>query len=124
MRAPDEAGRATDLAAWQTIGLAFRTAVESGRLDLPLPGSGRTRERWAAFADLAARRGPCGRGGDPGRTGGAADYLRGGDDVHAAPADRPGLARLAGHAEPDFLAEVYIRGDGEPVSVAQAEGLV
>ena len=53
-----------------------------------------------------------------------AEYPRGGDEVHAALADRAGLARLAGHAEPDFLAEVYIRGDGEPVSVAQAEGLV
>jgi alkylation response protein AidB-like acyl-CoA dehydrogenase len=33
---------------------AFAAAVESGRLDLPLPGSGATRERWAAFADLAS----------------------------------------------------------------------
>ena len=32
---------------------AFAAAVESGRLDLPLPGAGATRERWAAFADLA-----------------------------------------------------------------------
>jgi alkylation response protein AidB-like acyl-CoA dehydrogenase len=32
---------------------AFAAAVESGRLDLPSPGSGRTRERWAALADLA-----------------------------------------------------------------------
>ena len=32
---------------------AFAYAVRSGRLDLPLPGSGRTRERWAALADLA-----------------------------------------------------------------------
>ena len=32
---------------------AFAAAVESGRLDLPLPGSGATRERWAALADLA-----------------------------------------------------------------------
>jgi len=32
---------------------AFAAAVESGRLDLPLPGGGRTRERWAALADLA-----------------------------------------------------------------------
>jgi hypothetical protein len=32
---------------------AFTDAVESGRLDLPLPGGGRTRERWAALADLA-----------------------------------------------------------------------
>ena len=32
---------------------AFTDAVESGRLNLPLPGGGRTRERWAALADLA-----------------------------------------------------------------------
>ncbi|HET9972889.1 MAG TPA: acyl-CoA dehydrogenase [Streptosporangiaceae bacterium] len=31
----------------------FAAAVESGRLDLPLPGSGRTWERWTALADLA-----------------------------------------------------------------------
>lgn len=53
MRAPDQAGRTTDPATWQAIGQAFRAAVESGRLDLPLPGSGRTRERWATFAGLA-----------------------------------------------------------------------
>src|SRR5438067_12284843 len=33
---------------------AFAEAVESGRLNLPLPGGGRTRERWAVLADLAA----------------------------------------------------------------------
>jgi hypothetical protein len=33
---------------------AFADAVESGRLNLPRPGGGRTRERWAALADLAA----------------------------------------------------------------------
>ena len=31
----------------------FAAAVESGRLDLPRPGGGRTYERWAALADLA-----------------------------------------------------------------------
>ena len=31
----------------------FAAAVESGRLDLPLPGGGRTYERWAVLADLA-----------------------------------------------------------------------
>lgn len=31
----------------------FAAAVESGRLDLPLPGSGRTWERWMVLADLA-----------------------------------------------------------------------
>jgi alkylation response protein AidB-like acyl-CoA dehydrogenase len=32
---------------------AFADAVESGRLNLPLPGAGRTRERWAVLAGLA-----------------------------------------------------------------------
>jgi alkylation response protein AidB-like acyl-CoA dehydrogenase len=40
---------AADLA----VAKAFAAAVESGRLDLPLPGGGRTRERWAVLADLA-----------------------------------------------------------------------
>ncbi len=40
--------------AWRSAAAAFTAAVESGRLDLPLPGSGRTRERWARLADLAA----------------------------------------------------------------------
>jgi alkylation response protein AidB-like acyl-CoA dehydrogenase len=40
-------------AAWQRTALAFTSAVESGRLDVPLPGSGSTWERFAAFADLA-----------------------------------------------------------------------
>ena len=37
---------------------------------------------------------------------------------------QPGLARLAGYADPDFLAEAYVRSEGDPASVAQAEGLV
>jgi SAM-dependent methyltransferase len=53
-----------------------------------------------------------------------AEYPRSGDDVHRALAARPGLARLVSHREPDFLAEVYIRADTGPVSVAQATGLV
>ncbi|HEY2490866.1 MAG TPA: acyl-CoA dehydrogenase, partial [Streptosporangiaceae bacterium] len=32
---------------------AFAHAVRSGRLDLPLPGSGQTGERWAVLAGLA-----------------------------------------------------------------------
>jgi alkylation response protein AidB-like acyl-CoA dehydrogenase len=40
-------------AAWQRTARAFTATVESGRLDVPLPGSGATRDRWAAFADLA-----------------------------------------------------------------------
>ncbi len=35
------------------VAAAFAAAVESGRLDLPLPGGGRTRERWAVLAGLA-----------------------------------------------------------------------
>ena len=41
-----------DWAAARTAA-AFAAAVESGRLDLPLPGGGRTGERWAVLADLA-----------------------------------------------------------------------
>jgi alkylation response protein AidB-like acyl-CoA dehydrogenase len=41
------------LTDWQRTARAFAAAVESGRLDLPLPGSGATWERWAALADLA-----------------------------------------------------------------------
>src|ERR1700689_2720517 len=40
--------------AWRVTAADFTAAVESGRLDLPLPGGGRTRERWARLADLAA----------------------------------------------------------------------
>jgi len=50
----DGSGGQRGTPAWQVTGQAFRTAVDSGRLDLPLPGSGQTRERWAAFANLAA----------------------------------------------------------------------
>jgi SAM-dependent methyltransferase len=52
-----------------------------------------------------------------------AEYPRSGDDVHAALAARPELARLAQHTEPDFIAEAYLAGQGQPVSVAAAEGL-
>jgi SAM-dependent methyltransferase len=52
------------------------------------------------------------------------EYPRGGDEVHRALARQTGLARLVDHREPDFLAEVYIRTDTAPVSVAQAGGLV
>jgi alkylation response protein AidB-like acyl-CoA dehydrogenase len=40
-------------ALWRRTALAFVSAVESGRLDVPLPGSGRTGDRWAVFAGLA-----------------------------------------------------------------------
>jgi alkylation response protein AidB-like acyl-CoA dehydrogenase len=39
--------------AWRLTAAAFASAVETGRLDLPGPGSGRTRARWAGLADLA-----------------------------------------------------------------------
>jgi SAM-dependent methyltransferase len=52
-----------------------------------------------------------------------AEYPRSGDEVHAALGRRSGLAMLASHTELDFLAQVFIRADGEPASVAQAEGL-
>jgi cyclopropane fatty-acyl-phospholipid synthase-like methyltransferase len=51
------------------------------------------------------------------------EYPRSGDDVHCVLAAQPGLACLVRHTEPDFLAEVYIRTDGTPASVAQATGL-
>jgi cyclopropane fatty-acyl-phospholipid synthase-like methyltransferase len=51
------------------------------------------------------------------------EYPRTGAGVHRALAAQPGLARLAGHRERDFLAEVYVRTDGEATSVAQAAGL-
>jgi SAM-dependent methyltransferase len=52
------------------------------------------------------------------------EYPGSGDRVHQAVRHQPGLARLACYADPDFLAEAYLRSDGDPVSVAQAEGLV
>jgi alkylation response protein AidB-like acyl-CoA dehydrogenase len=39
--------------AWEQTARAFSAAVESGQLDLPRPGHGRTRVRWAALAGLA-----------------------------------------------------------------------
>jgi SAM-dependent methyltransferase len=53
-----------------------------------------------------------------------AEYPRGGDDVHAVLAGRAGLGRLVRHREPDFLADVYLRGDAPPRSVAAATGLL
>ena len=38
---------------WEETARAFTAAVQSGRLDLPLPGHGRTRVRWAALAGMA-----------------------------------------------------------------------
>ena len=42
------------------------------------------------------------------------DYPRSGDDVHAAVSRQRGLARLAAYADPDFLAEAYLRADESP----------
>ncbi len=53
-----------------------------------------------------------------------AEYPRTGDDVHRALRGHPGLTRLIGHQEPDFLAEVYTPAGDRAVSVAAAEGLV
>lgn len=39
--------------AWQRTASAFTAAVDAGRLDVPLPGSGATRQRLAVFAGLA-----------------------------------------------------------------------
>jgi hypothetical protein len=39
--------------AWRRTARAVAAAVESGRLDLPQPGAGAPRDRWAAFAGLA-----------------------------------------------------------------------
>ena len=53
-----------------------------------------------------------------------AEHPRSGDNVHAELAARPELAKLAEHTEPDFRAEAYLAGQGKPVSVAAAEGLL
>jgi SAM-dependent methyltransferase len=52
-----------------------------------------------------------------------AEYPRSGDSVHQALASWPGLAILARHQEPDFIAEAYQRGQNA-VSVAQTTGLI
>ena len=52
MKTPREHGGG-DAPPWQEAARAFAVAVEAGRLDLPLPGSGATMERFAALADLA-----------------------------------------------------------------------
>ena len=51
--AVDDADARSGRWAGAQIAAAFADAVESGRLNLPLPGCGRTRERWDALADLA-----------------------------------------------------------------------
>jgi len=49
------------------------------------------------------------------------EYPRSGDDVHDVLAGQDWLSRLAGHQEPDFIAEAYLKGP--LISVAQATGL-
>ena len=63
--------------AWRATAAAFTAAGQAGQLDLPLPGGGRTRERWARLGRPGRRGpvpGPAGRGArrrgrDPGRAG-------------------------------------------------------
>ncbi|ASR37215.1 acyl-CoA dehydrogenase [Prauserella marina] len=45
----------TDLLETSAIASDFRRLAAEGRLDLPLPGGGRTRDRWRALAALGAR---------------------------------------------------------------------
>jgi trans-aconitate methyltransferase len=52
------------------------------------------------------------------------EHSRSGDDIHTALARAPGLVRFARHAECDFLADVYLRGEGAVTSVAAATGLL
>jgi hypothetical protein len=52
-----------------------------------------------------------------------AEHPRSGDNVRTALAAQPELTKLAGHTEPDSIAEAYLAGQGQPVSVAAAEGL-
>jgi SAM-dependent methyltransferase len=49
------------------------------------------------------------------------EYPRSGDNVHDVLAGQDWLSRLAGHQEPDLIAEVYLKGP--LISVAQATGL-
>jgi alkylation response protein AidB-like acyl-CoA dehydrogenase len=46
-------GEQTEAPEWERAAQAFIATEAAGRLELPLPGSGRTRDRFAAFADLA-----------------------------------------------------------------------
>ncbi|RAJ39990.1 nodulation protein S (NodS) [Kitasatospora sp. SolWspMP-SS2h] len=56
------------------------------------------------------------------------DHARSAEAVHGQARAHPGLVRIAAHAEPDFLLDVFVRPDrpGTPaadLSVAAAEGL-
>ncbi|MGH3152804.1 MAG: acyl-CoA dehydrogenase [Streptosporangiaceae bacterium] len=50
---PHAAAGETARGPGSAVAAAFADAVESGRLNLPLPGGGRTRDRWSVLADLA-----------------------------------------------------------------------
>lgn len=50
---PTDPGTAMSSPAAAAVAAAFADAVQSGRLNLPLPGGGMTRRRWAVLADLA-----------------------------------------------------------------------
>jgi SAM-dependent methyltransferase len=52
-----------------------------------------------------------------------AEHARTGDEVHAALAAAPELARLARHVEDDFVLEVFTRVPPTAQSVAEREGL-
>jgi hypothetical protein len=95
----------------EDVDTALKLAEHYGKL-LPQPGRGQTAQRWAVLAAA---------GEHNLHAGTAAEYPRTGDNVHETLASQPGLNRIAGHTEPDFLAEVYLHGP--PVSVAQATGL-
>ncbi len=49
------------------------------------------------------------------------EYPRSGDNVHDVLAGQDWLSRLAGHQEPDFIAEAYLKGP--LIWVAEATGL-
>ncbi|GLU48580.1 hypothetical protein Nans01_29310 [Nocardiopsis ansamitocini] len=52
------------------------------------------------------------------------EHVRTGDDVHAALGSLPGLVRVVGHVETDFVLDVFeAPGPGGARSVAQREGL-
>ncbi len=51
------------------------------------------------------------------------EYPQSGDQVHAAIAAQPGLARVCRHEEEDFLLEVFARTPPAARSVARLEGL-
>jgi hypothetical protein len=82
-----------------------------------MPGRGRaTRNRpWSPAAH---------RQGDRGLQGKARRHGRAGRPAPATGASPLELAKLAEHTEPDFIAETYLAGRGQPVPVAIAEELL